>query len=180
MHTALSLSSRNTLHTVHTRLILQCAIDIHTTHGEVYLLETTHGTFRRTGHRESETLGVAVLLVHLEQVTGEEGSLVTTGSGAYLHLHVLGIFRVFGHEGNLDFFFQLGLESLVLCQLFARHLLHVGVALVGQYVLGLLDRVDAVDISLAGIHDVAQVLIFTGQLDISLLVGNDIRVGNQG
>ena len=51
---------------------------------------------------------------------------------------------------------------------------------VGQYVLGLLDRVDAVDISLAGIHDVAQVLIFTGQLDISLLVGNDIRVGNQG
>ena len=161
------------------RLILQRAIDIGTRDGKVDFLETTHSTFRDAGDGELPTLGIAVALVHLEEVAGKEAGLVATRSGTDFHLHVLGVLGVLGDEGNLDFFFQLGLQGFVVSQFLASHLLHLWVALVGQDVLSLADAVETGDIPLASIHDVAQVLILLGQFDKAVLVGNHLRVGNQ-
>ena len=52
-------------------------------------------------------------------------------------------------------------------------------AVVCEDVLCLLDGVQAVDVSLAGVHDVAQVLVFLCQFNISLLVGDYVRVGDE-
>ena len=155
VHTTLCLGSRNTLNAVNAALIFQCTIDIGTTDGKVYLLETTHSTLANTRDAELPTLGVAVALVHLEEVSSKEASLIATCSGTNLHLHVLGIFWVFRNKGYLDFLFQLRLQGFIVSQFLASHLFHFGISLVGQDVFSLLDAVQTGDVALTGIHDIA-------------------------
>ena len=126
------------------------------------------------------TLRVAVALVHLKEVASKQTGLIATCSCTDLHLYVLGVLRILRNEGNLDFLLQLGLQRLVLCQLLTGHLFHLGIILVCENVLGLLDTVQTGDVTFAGIHDVAQVLIFLRQFDEAVLVGNHIGVRNQG
>ena len=179
VHAALRLCGRHSLYTVNTRLILQRTIDIDTADGKVYLLITANGPFAHTRDRECPALGVAEALVHLKKIAGKEAGLIATRSGANLHLHVLGILRVLRYEGNLDFLLQLRLQFLVDGQLLASHFLHFRIILVGQYVLGLPNTVQASHITFPGIHDVAQVLVFFRQFYKPLLVCNDIGVSNQ-
>ena len=109
VHSALRLSGRHTLYAMHTAFILQSAINIGTADGEVNLLVAAYSSLADTGYRELPALRVAEAFLHLKQVTGKQASFVTTRSGTDLHLHVLGILRVFGNQGYLDFFLQLGL-----------------------------------------------------------------------
>ena len=109
MHATIRLGDGYTLNAMHTRLVLQCAIDISSRYGEVDFLETADGTFVEVGDGELPALRLAKTFVHLEQVAGEETSFVATRSGADFHLHVLGVLRIFRHESNLDFLFKLGL-----------------------------------------------------------------------
>ena len=109
VHAALCLGGRHTLYTVNARLIFQRTIDIGTTDGKIDFLETTDSTFADAGNRQLPALGVAVALVHLEQVTGKQGCLVATRSGTNLHLNVLGVLRILRNQGYFDFFLQLGL-----------------------------------------------------------------------
>ena len=173
------LGGRHALHAMHAALILQHAIYIVTTHGKVYLLVSSYSTLRDAGHAQVPTFRVAELLVHAEQVAGKQSCLVAAGSGTNLHLYVLGILRILGHEGNLDFLFQLRLQSLIGRKLFTGHLFHVGVTFVSQNILGFGDGVETLHISLAGVHDVAKILVLFGQLDVSLLVGYHGWVRNQ-
>ena len=63
---------------------------------------------------------------------------------------------------------------------YASHLLHFRIALVGKDILCLFDAVQAVDVSLACVHDITQVFPFLGEFHVACLVGDDIRVGNEG
>ena len=179
MHASLRLRSRHTLHTMHARLVLQRAVHIVTAHGEVYLLESAHGTLTGTRHGQTPTLLVTELLVHIEQVAREEGRLVAAGAGPYLHLHVLAVLRILGYERDFYLLLYLRLQGFVLSQLLTRHLPHVGIALVGHDVLGLLYGVEATDVAFACVHDVAEVLVLLGELHEPLLVGYHLRVGDE-
>ena len=179
MHTALGLCCGDTLDTMHATLIFQCAVDIIATHGKVDFLVAADSTFRDARHTDGPAFRLTVFLIHVEEITGKEGSLVATGSRADLHLHVLSVFRVLGHEGNLDVLFQLRLEGLVLRELFVGHFLHVGIFFVGEHVLGLFDGVETVDVSLACLHDVVEILILLGEFYITLLIGYDGGVGDK-
>ena len=99
---------------------------------------------------------------------------------ADLHLHILRILGILRHEQEFDLFLQPGTQLLVLGEFLARHLLHVGIALVGDDILGLADGVDAGDEALARIHDVAEILVFLRKLDVASLVGDHVGVGDQG
>ena len=39
--------------------------------------------------------------------------------------------------------------------------------------------IDALNVFLAGLHDVAQILVFLGELHVALLVADDVRVGDK-
>ena len=160
VHAALSLSGWYTLDAMDTRLVLQRTVDVGSRDGKVNLLVAAHSTLADTGDGELPPLRVAEALVHLEQVSRKQAGLVATCSGANLHLHILRILWILWNECNLDFLFQLWLQLFVGSQLIACHLLHLWVVFVGQYVLGLLDAVQAGNVALAGVHDVAQVFIF--------------------
>ena len=71
------------------------------------------------------------------------------------------------------------LEFLVGSQFLAGHILHLGVGLVGQNILGFADSLQTIDVALAGIHNVAQVLPFLRQFYVAVLVGYHGGVGNQ-
>ena len=180
MHTALSLGSRHTLNTVNTRLVLQGTVNICSAYSEVDFLVSTYCTFRDRCHADGPSLRLTIFLIHREEVTGEEGSLVATGTATNLHLYILGILWVLRNQGDLDFFFELRLQRLVLVEFLARHLLHFRVAFVGEDILCFLDAVQTVDVSLACVHDVAKVFPLLGELHVAWLVGDDIRVGNEG
>ena len=180
MHTPLCLCGRHTLYTVNARFILQCTIDVGTADSKVDFLVTADSTFRHTGDGELPSFRVTITLVHLEQIASKQASLVATGSCAYLHLYILGILRVLGYQGNLDFLLQLGLQCLVLGKFLTCHLLHLGIILVGQNVLSLFDTVQTGDVTLTRIHDIAQVFVFFSEFDETILVANDAWVSYQG
>ena len=165
---------------MNTRLVFQNTIDTVATDGKVDFLVAAHCTLADACHRDVPSLGVPEFLVHGKEVACKQGSLVATGSSADFHLHVLAVLGVLGHKGYLYLFLNLGLQSLVVGKFLACHLLHLGVTLVGEDVLCLGDGVEARNISLACIHDVAQVLVFASQFDKALLVGYHRGVGNQG
>ena len=160
MHTTLRLGGRHTLYTMHTTFVLERTIYICTAHGEVDLLVTTHSTLADTGYRKVPTFGVAEALVHLEQVAGKQTGFVATCSSTDFHLYILCVLRILGNQRQFDFLFQLGLQILIQRQLLTSHLLHLGIVLVGQDVLGFLDGIQTSDVTFADIHNVTKVLIF--------------------
>ena len=180
MHTTLSLCGWHTLYTMYARFVFQCAINIGTRNGKVDLLVTTYGSFADAGDGELPTLRVAVALVHLKQIAGKQTSLIATCSSTNLHLHILRILRILRNQGYLDFLLEFGLKFLVGSQFLTGHLLHLGIGLIGQDILRLLDAIQTGDVTLAGIHDVAQILVFFRQFHKTVLIGNHIGVGNQG
>ena len=179
VHTSLCLCGRHALHTMHARFIFQRAIDICPRDSKVDFLIASDGAFRHTRDRQLPTFRVAVALIHLEQVAGKETGLVATRTCTDLHLHVFRVLWVLRNEGNLDFLFQLGLQGLVGGQFLAGHLLHLRIVLVGKDILGLLDAVQTGNIPFAGVHDVAQILVFLGQFHKTVLIGYHVRVGDQ-
>ena len=180
VHTSLCLCGRYSLYTMHARLILQRTIDIGTRDGEVDLLESAYGTLRHTRDGELPALRLAIALVHLEEIASKETGLVATCTRTDLHLYVLRVLWILGNQCDFDFFFKFWLKSLVSGQFLACHLLHLRVRLVGEDILRLLDAVQTGDVTLAGIHDVAQVLVFLGELHETVLVGDYVGVGDQG
>ena len=165
---------------MHARLILQRTIDIGTRDGEVDLLESAYGTLADTRDGELPTLRLTIALVHLEEVASEETSFVATCTCADLHLYILRILWILGNQCDFDLFFKFWLKCFIGGQFLAGHLLHLRVRLVGEDILSLLDAVQTGDVTFAGIHDVAQVLVFLGELHESVLIGDHVWVGNQG
>ena len=164
---------------MHTRLIFQNAIYVISAYGKVDFLESTYCTLGNISHAELPALCLAETLIHLEEVACEETSLIATCSGTYFHLHVLGILRILWNECNLYLFLKRRLESLVLCKLFTRHLLHVRIRLVDEDILRLCDCLKTIHVALTDLHDVLKILVFLCKFDVSLLVADYVRVGDE-
>ena len=179
MHSALCLRSRDTLHAVHAAFVLQRAIHTLARHRADDFLESARRAFVGTGHLQSPALALAILGVHAEEVAGKECRLVSARASADFEDSVAAVLWVGGDEEQLDFFLQLRAACLAAIQLLAGHVAHLWVGLVGDDVFRLVDAAEHLDVFLAGLHQVAQFLVFFGQLDVALLVGNDGRVGNQ-
>ena len=106
LHAAVALGDRHSLDAVYSRLIFQHAIHSVAADGKVYLLESAHSTFADAGDGEVPAFRLAELLIHGEEVAGKEASLVAASASADLHLHVLCVFWVFRHKGNLYLLFD--------------------------------------------------------------------------
>ena len=176
---SLRLGDGDTLHAMHARLVLEDAIDSFAGDVEDDFLVATGSTFAETRDRDFPTFHLAEFRVHAEEVAGKERSLVATCSAADFHRHVLAVLGVGRDEQQLDFLLQLRDALFAGRSLLASHLLHVGVVLGGHQFLCLFQSFDGVDVFLAGLHDVLQVLVFLCQLHIALLVGNDVGVGDE-
>ena len=179
MHAALCLRGRHALYAVHARLILQCAVDILARDGADDFFEAAGSPFVGAGHFELPALDVAVLGVHAEEVACKDGRFVATRTATYFEDGVTAVLRVGRNEQQLDVLFQFGQARLAGIKFLAGHVAHLGIGFVGDDVLGLVDAVQYLHVFLAGVHQVAQFLVFFRQLDVPLLVGNDCRVGNQ-
>ena len=125
-------------------------------------------------------LDFAVFRVHAEKVASKEGCLVTTCTTTNFECHIFAVFRIGRDEQELDFLFQFGDTLLVHGNLLACHLFHLWVILHRKHLLCLFQSLDGIDVFLAGTHDVLKVLVFLGQLHITLLVGNDVGVSDEG
>ena len=180
VYTSLRLGHRHTLHAMHPRFILHRAIHILARHVADDFLVATHSALRERRHREVPALHLAVFRVHAEEVARKQSSLVATRTATDFQRHVLAVLRVGRDEQELDFLLQLRDALLVHGDFLTRHLLHFGVILHREHLLRLLQTLHRVDVLLSGLHDVLQILVFLCQLHIPLLVGNDIRVGNEG
>ena len=180
MYPTLGLGHRHALNAVHARLILQSAIDVIARDTEYHFLETAHSTLTATGHLHVPALGLAVAGVHARQITGEQGCLVTARSATNFEYHVLAVFRILGDEKKLDFLFHLRHLGKIGVNFISRHRAQLLVALGLQNQLGLFNILQHFAITMGSIEQCFQALIFLGQLDIATLVGNDVRVGNQG
>ena len=83
-------------------------------------------------------------------------------------------------SSSFDFLLQLGDALLALGKFLAQHFLRLGIFLDGEHLLGVGHVLQAADVFLAGLDYLAEVLVFLGELDVALLVGNDRRVGDEG
>ena len=180
MHTSLCLRGRHALYAVHARFVLQCAIYIIARDGTDDFLESSRGSFVGAGHFETPAFDVAILGVHAEEVAGKDSCFVSARTATYFEDGVAAVLRVGRDEQQLDMFLQFGQARLASIEFLACHFAHLCIGFVGNDVLCFIDAVQYLYVFFAGVHQVAQFLVFFRQLDVPLLVGNDCRVGYQG
>ena len=120
---------------------------------------------------------LAEALVHLVQVTGENGRLVATCGGADLDDGVLVVIGVTRDEHVLDIFLELGKLVLVLGDVHLEHLLLVGIGSVTEHFFGSLDVVERADVLARSGNEVGLVRVLLVETRELLDVGGDGRVG---
>ena len=128
--TPLRLGGRHALHSVHTALVFQHAIDSFPGHGANNFLETSGSTFARTRNLQLPAFLLAELGVHSEKVAGKESRFVAPRSAAYFQNRIASVLGVVGDEHETNFLFQFREFLFAGSQLLSRHLLHVGVIVV--------------------------------------------------
>ena len=164
---------------MHAALVLHNAINTFACHGADDFLIAADGTFAVAADCHLPAFHLEELGVHAEEVACEECCLVAACAAAYLEHDVLVVFGVGRHEEKLYLFLQFGDSLLALREFLSQHLLRLGIILDGEHLFGVCHILQAADIFLAGIDYLAEVLVFLGELDVSLLVGNDGRVSNE-
>ena len=179
MYAALCFRCRYALYAMYARFVFQRAVYLFSRYAEDDFFKAARSSFRKTGDGYLPTFHFAIFGVHAEQIACEQCSFVSSRSSPYFHNDVFVVFRVGRDEEQLDAFLHFGDMFFSGRHFFARHLLHFRVVFGGQYILGVLQRLQAVHIFFAGFHDIAQVLIFFSQLYVAFLVADYIRVGNQ-
>ena len=179
MHTTLCLCGRNALHSMHAALVFQYAVDTFARNGEDDFLVASDSTFREARYSHLPALLLDILRIHAEEVAGKQSRFVAARTASYLHDDVLVVFRVGRNEQQFDFLFQLG-DALLTCgEFLAQHLTCALVALFLDHLLGQSDIVKRVDVFLAGLDNLAQVLILLCQADVAFLVSNHAGVGDE-
>ena len=162
MYPTLGLGHWHALHAVHTRLILQCAIDVIARDTEYHFLETTHSALTATGHLHIPTLGLTIAGVHARQITGKQGSLVAARTATNLEHHILAILGILGDEKELDFLFHLGHFGLIGVNFLACHSTQVLIGLTFKNQFRLLDILQQFAITVSCIEQSFQALVFLG------------------
>ena len=180
MHTPLCFGSRNALHTVNARFVFQRAVHFVAGHITDNFLESSGSTFVGTGDFQFPTFRFAVFTVHAKQVAGKDGCFIASRAATYFEDGITVVLRVGGNKQQFDFLFQFGNTHFAGISLFACHFFHFGVGFGCHYLLCLFQSVQTLYIFFAGLHNVAHIFVFLGELDITLLVCNHIRVGDEG
>ena len=163
---------------MHARLVLHNAVHALAIDGEDNFFVTAHRTF---GHRDDldfPSLAVAEVLVHTEQVAGEDAGLVAARAGANLHLGVLAVLGVLRQQQQANLLFQLLFFLGKRIQFHLGHIAELLVLLVGEDILGIGDVADDILIVLVGIHYGLQVFVVLAHLDELLHIVHRVGLGD--
>ena len=179
VHAPLCLRGRHTLYAMYPRLVFHRAVDLFARYGTDDFLVAAGSSLCETGYFHPPAFAFAILGIHAEEVSREDGRLVAAGAGTYLKDGVAVILRVGGSEQELDLFFNLRYALLTDECFLPGHLLHLRVGLGHKDLLGFVQRSETLDIFFPCVHQVPQLLVFLRQLHIAFLVCDDGRVGNQ-
>ena len=179
MDTSLCLRGRHALHTMHAAFVLHDAINAFARHGADDFLITSDGSLAVAADSHLPAFHLEELGVHAEEVACKECCLVAACAAAYLEHNVLVVFGIGRNEQKFYFFFKLGDALFAFGEFFAQHFLRLGIFLDGEHFLCVSHVLQAADVFLSCFDDLAEVLVFLGQLDISLLICYDRRVGNE-
>ena len=169
------------LDAVHAGFILHHAVHAVLAGGKLEhdLLEAAGRAGSLVGDLQLPAPALGEVLVHPEQVAGEDGRLVTTGAATDFHHRVLGVVRIGRDEEELDVLLHLGELGLDLRDLVAGHLPQVLVLLVHEDILRLRELVQHAFVFEAGLDNRLQLLVVLVQLHELLHVGDDGRVGER-
>ena len=133
------------------------------------------------GHRDDLYLpafAVAEVLVHTEQVAGEDAGLIAARARADLHLGVLAVLRVLRQQQQTDLLFQFLLLLSKGVEFHLGHIAELLVFLVGEDFLGIGDVADDILIVLVRIHHSLQVFVVLAHLDELLHIVHRIGLGD--
>ena len=158
------------------RLVLERTIDILPRDIEDDLLVTAGCSFGKRRNGIFETLDLEIFGVHAEKVSGEDSRLVSSCTAANLHDHILAVLRILRQQLQFEFLFQFGYLRLQFLYLRFRHLLHLGVGLIVEQVLGVLQVVDGFLVAGSHLEHPFQVVVLTVEPHITGLVGYHRRV----
>ena len=125
-------------------------------------------------------LQVEVFGIHTEKVSGKKRCLISARTTTDFQNCILVVLRICRNQHDFDFLLQYRDTFLAGLDFLAEHVLHFRVILHLQHFLSFLDIGEQTQILLPSLHQVLQILVFTSQLYITFLVGNDGRVGNKG
>ncbi len=179
MHTALSLSRRHTLHTVHAALIFENTIDTLARHRQHNLFEAAGSPFAGRSDSDVPAAALAIFHIHLAQVAGKEGSLVATGTSADFNYCILSILRLGRYELKLYLLFKLRQGFYSCVELFFGHLAHFRVVFLCEYQMSLIDIFGELTVGTGKLYESFKVFVFLGEPDVSLHICDYVGVGNQ-
>ncbi len=179
MYTPLGFGGGYALHPVHTRFVFQCPVYLITCHGTDDFLESARCAFAGTRYFQLPTFALAIFRIHAEKVSGKDSRFVPSGSPSDFEDGITVVLRVGRDEQKLDLFFQLRDACFTRGGFFTSHFLHLRIVFVHHF-LSFLQSGKALHVFLACLHQVAQFLVFLGELHVAFLVGNNGRVGYQG
>ena len=177
VHAALRFGLGHALHAVHARLVFERPVDVLSRYLQHHLLETACGAVRRGGDFVAPAFRLDVFGVHAQQVAGEDRRLVAARAAADLHDGVFRVLRVLGDQQQLDLLLHLCELRLQLGDHLAGHFAHLLVLVRGQRVLGFGEVGDGRAVAFRSLDDRLQLLVFLGQLDELLDVGDHFGVG---
>ena len=169
---------RHALHAVHAGLVFHHAIDA-VVAGELEddLFEAAGGAGSLVGDLELPAAALREMLVHAEEVAGEDRRLVAAGAAADLDHRVLAVVGIGRDEQETDLLLHLRNLGLDLGDLHAGHLPEFLVLLIDEDVLGGREVVHHFLVFLAGPDDRLQLLVILVELDIFLHVRHRLGAG---
>ena len=178
LDTALSLGLGDTLHAVHSGFILHNAVDS-VVAGELehHLLETSGSAGGLVGNLQFPSHILGEVLVHTEEVSGKDCSLVAAGTAADFHHCVLAVIGIGGDEQELDILLYSRNRILDLGNLFAGHLLQFGIVLVHEDVLRGSEVLKFLLIIQTSLDDGFQFLVILVELDVLLHIRHHVGTG---
>ena len=179
VNATLSLGHRHALHTMNTAFILERAIHTRSCNAEHNLFIASSGALTAARHLNLPALALTIASVHAGKVASKECRLVATCATANLDNRVLRVLGVLGYEQQLYFFLKLGKLFLVSVNLLACHGTQFLIALAGKQLFSILHVLQFFLVVVSDSEQIFKAFIFLAQFHIALLVGDNLRVGNQ-
>ena len=180
MDASLCLGDGHALHTVDAAFVLQHAV--HALAGDAHhnLLVSSRGAFACTRDFDFPALALAEADVHACEVAGEESGLVAAGATSHLDDGVLRVLRVFGYEQEFDFLFHAWQGLLGGIYFLACHGAEFLIGFAVEQLFAVIDVGEQLAIAASSGEQVLERLVFFSEFYVTLTVGDNGRVGNQG
>ncbi len=178
MDAALGLGGGHALHAVRAGLELEPRVHVLTGDaGDDFLVAAVFaGTLVHHFHFPAMVAGVIV--VHAEQIAGENRRLVAAGGGADFEKDIAVVVRILRQQQRLDLGFQFFDELLRLCNLFLRHFADRFVLVLQHGARGFQLFAGRAIVAVQ-LHHRIDLGVFLRQLAELVLLADDLRVGKQ-